>query len=223
MTRFSITNNSQYVIKIAINDLVYDLVPSGNLNVDYDENAEITDLLIWKLSPDYKEEFDIGPDIDKPLFTKKVVYRCEKTEIYGTATLVKLNSPENIIITDTEQKEDSLISNTILKRFVCSLENGKELESETIFMSNSTRDKIAENKRTASVIVAVISSSGIFYILYQIAAWYERDPEFIDLLPLIWVILIAMSLGVVAFDSYAQYKKYKKARLFGEVFNKMKK
>ena len=50
----------------------------------------------------------------------------------------------------------------------------------------------------------------------------EKSPEYLGISAVIFFSLICLVFAYAAFDSNKRMKKYKKTRLFGEVFNKMK-
>ena len=180
MKTLKITNNSEYVVKAMLCGEVYDISIGQCVKAKIDDAIGTHELLVWKLSPDMKEEFDVGLDTVKPLFTEKVVFKFDKNETYGTASLAVVDSDSDIIITGSEEEHKGFFSPTVyLKRFVCSSEDGKEYPSETIFMTEKARNKISGSVILSSVIFSVAAALMLMCVLYQLVLCWTASPEYI--------------------------------------------
>lgn len=223
MKAIKITNNSEYVVKAMIGGDVYDISIGQCVKVNINDAADTHEMLVWKLSPDMKEEFDIGLDTVKPLFTEKVVFKFDKNETYGTASLAVVDSDSDIIITGSEEEHKGFFTPTVyLKGFACSNADGKAYPSETVFMTEKARYNIARSVSLFTVVSSVLSSVLFIGIIYELLLWWTSSPEYLGIWPVIFVSLICLVFAYAALDSHKRMKNYKNARLFGEVFNKMK-
>ena len=223
MKTLKITNNSEYVVKAMLCGEVYDISIGQCVKAKIDDAIGTHELLVWKLSPDMKEEFDVGLDTVKPLFTEKVVFKVEKNEIYGTATLAKLDSDSDIVITDKHEEHTGFFtSNVYVKRFACSSADGKEYSSDIVFMTEKARNNIASSVRSFTVVSSAVAAVLLLSVIYELLLWWTASPEYLGISAVIFFSLICLVFAYAAFDSNKRMKKYKKTRLFGEVFNKMK-
>lgn len=223
MKTIIITNNSEYVVKVMLCGEIYDISIGQCVKAKIDDAIGTHELLVWKLSPDIKEELDVGLDTVKPLYTEKVVFKFDKNETYGTATLAKLDSEMDIVITDKNEEHTGFFTpNVYVKRFACSSADGREYSSDMVFMTEKARNRIASSVSSFTAMSSVIAAAMLLTIIYELLLWWTASPEYLGIFAVIFFSLICLAFAYAALDSYKRMKKYKRTRLFGEVFNKMK-